>query len=129
MVSTSFSKFATSDSPSRRRFLWLLAVAMSSLAAGGAVLAAMSAGQRTVTLTGCLERDAASRTPIFKLVTRTASGSVLYRLTASAGIDFAAEIGHTMEMTGSLVDKDPDRPRDEAVLTVRSMRRISDRCQ
>ena len=101
---------------------------MTSLVAGRALLSARSAGQRAVTLTGCLERDAASRAPVFKLVTKTASGSVIYRLTASAGIDFAAEVGHVMEMTGSVVDKDPERPRDEAVLTVRSMRRVADRC-
>lgn len=93
------------------------------------MLAALSTGQRTVTLTGCLERDAASRAPVFKLVTRTASGSTIYRLTAAAGVDFAPEIGRTMEMTGSLVEANPDRPRDEAVLTVRSMRRVADRCQ
>jgi len=100
----------------------MLAIAVS---VGRAVWAR---GQRSVTETGCLERDAASRVPIFKLVTKTASGTAVYRLTAASAIDFAPEVGHVVEVTGALTERDPNRPQDEAVISVRSMRKIADRC-
>jgi hypothetical protein len=105
--------------------LWLLGAIVVSLFVGRSVLAR---GQRTVTLSGCLERDAAARSPVFKLITKTASGTEIYQLTAAGPIDFAADVGHVVEVTGSVSERDPRRPQAEAVVTVKSMRKIADRC-
>jgi hypothetical protein len=105
--------------------LWLIGALAVSMFVGRSVLAG---GQRAITISGCLERDAAARAPVFKLITKTASGTTIYQLSAAGPIDFAAEVGHVVEVTGSVTERDPRRPQDEAVLTVRSMRKIADRC-
>jgi hypothetical protein len=105
--------------------LWLIGALAVSMFVGRSVLAG---GQRAITISGCLERDAAARAPVFKLITKTASGTTIYQLSAAGPIDFAAEVGHVVEVTGSVTERDPRRPQDEAVLTVKSMRKIADRC-
>jgi len=105
--------------------LWLIGALAVSIFLGRSVLAR---SQRPLTISGCLERDAAARSPVYKLVTKGASGTVIYQLTAAGAIDFAADVGHVVEVTGSVTERDPRRPQDEAVLTVRSMRKIADRC-
>ena len=109
----------------RRSVLWLLGALAISMFLGRSVLAR---GQKPITISGCLERDAAARSPVYKLITKGASGTVIYLLSAAGAIDFAAEVGHVVEVTGSVSERDPRRPQEEAVLTVRSMRKIADRC-
>ena len=86
------------------------------------------ASQSTVTVRGCLEKDAASRVAIYKLAAATASGTVMYRLTASGAIDFEAELGRTVEVTGTLSARDPNRPREELSIAVQALKRTADRC-
>ena len=124
-MSTSSTWFATDNSGSRRSALWLIGALAVSLFVGRSVLAR---GQRTITISGCLERDAAARSPVFKLITKTASGTAIYQLTAAGAMDFAAEVGHVVEVTGSVTERDPRRPQENTVLTVQSMRKVADRC-
>jgi hypothetical protein len=98
------------------------AMSFSVLQPRTAVLRAQNAD---VTVRGCVEQDAASRTPVYKLI----SGDQIYRLEAGAGVNVAAELGHTVEATGSVTKRDAGRPgRQDLVLSVKQLKTISDRC-
>jgi hypothetical protein len=77
----------------------------------------------TVTVSGCLERDAASRAVVYKLIAR----DVIYRLTAPATINLAAELGHTIEVTGTLTRREAGG-REELSIAVRQMKTVSNQC-
>jgi hypothetical protein len=113
---------------SRRWALVTLAVAAVGLVPIGrfARSAFGRAGQDAITVSGCVERDAATRTPVYKLVARTGGGTAVYRLTSGADVDLASALGHTVEVTGTV--SGGDRPREERVITVQKLRSISDRC-
>jgi hypothetical protein len=101
----------------------LLTVAMgAAVAQPGTVTATQDAD---VTVRGCVEQDAASRTPVYKLI---ASGQI-YRIEAPPAINVAAELGHTVEATGSVSRRDSGRAgRQESVLTVKQLKSIADHC-
>src|SRR6185295_11896880 len=82
--------------------------------------AGLSAMQDAITVTGCVERDAAARTPVYKLVTKAAGGSQIYRLT---GGDVAPHLGHTIEVTGTVTKTD----RDQSI-AVKQIKMVSDHC-
>jgi hypothetical protein len=85
--------------------------------------------QESVTVTGCLEQDAAARTPAYKLISRASSGTHIYRLTAPSTVDLGAELGRSVEVTGTLTKRATDRGgREELELAVRTIKRVADRC-
>jgi hypothetical protein len=81
----------------------------------------------STTLSGCIERDAASRAAVYKLIVKAPAGTRIYRLSAPPAIDLAAELGHTVEATGT-VSQPSDPARGGPELAVQSLKRISDTC-
>ena len=102
----------------------LLTAALSvSVIQPGTILLAAQGGD--VTVRGCVEQDAASRTPVYKLI----AGEEIYRIEAPASINVAAELGHTVDATGAVTKRDSGRPgRQELVLSVKQLRTVSDHC-
>ena len=85
--------------------------------------------QENVTVTGCLEQDAAARVTAYKLIARANSGMQIYRLTAPSSIDLGAELGRSVEVSGTLTKRATDRGgREELELAVRAIKRVADRC-
>ncbi len=122
------------------RGAWGVALVFAALAVShGAPLGAwarftaapvLAPAQQTVVLKGCLERDAASSTPVFRLVVSAGGGSKLYRLLPSSGIDLAAHVGHTVEITGTTT---PPNSNDrgghaEPDVTVKKLVLVSNGC-
>jgi hypothetical protein len=92
-------------SPRTRRFLGYAAaiVALSGPIALGAFAAAAGARHTPaddITVRGCVERDAASRSAVYKLAEQ-APGTKVYRLIAPKEIDVGAHVGHTVDVTGT----------------------------
>jgi hypothetical protein len=82
-----------------------------------------------ITVSGCVERDAASRTPIFKLVVALPDDSTrLYRLGAPPTIDLAAAVGKTGAATG-VPSVEKRGGREYHVLTVKAFKVVADRCK
>jgi hypothetical protein len=103
-------------------FVLLTAALAVSVVQPGTVLHAQG---EDVTVRGCVEQDAASRTPVYKLI----SGDQIYRLEAPSSVNVAAELGHTVEATGTVSRRDSGRPgRQDLVLSVKQLKMISDRC-
>ena len=107
----------------------------ASAVAGAAALAAwivigqsgLAAQGGDVTVRGCVERDAAASTPIFKLV--TPAPVKIYRLTAPKEIDVAAHVGHTVDITGAVSADPPGRSSSrESELVVKKLSMVSDKC-
>jgi hypothetical protein len=102
----------------------LLSAAMSfSIVQPGTTVLEAQGGD--VTVRGCVEQDAASRAPVYKLI----AGDQIYRLEAPSTINVSAELGHTVEATGAVTKKDSGRPgHQELVMSVRQLRTVADRC-
>lgn len=115
----------------RRRVLFITAGIVAG-AVGAALLSSrfapvVSAQGESITVSGCLERDAAARTAVYKLIARSGGSIQQYRLTATGGIDLGAELGHTIEVTGTLSRRESGG-REEASIAVRQLKKISDTC-
>ncbi len=96
---------------------WLAAGLPSALAQGG-----------DVTVRGCVERDAAASTPIYKLVT-PAPALKIYRLSAPKEIDIAAHVGHTVDIVGAVSPDPPGRSSSrESELAVKKLTMVRDAC-
>jgi hypothetical protein len=103
-----------------------VAVAVSAWLAIGPARARAQGGD--VTVRGCVERDAAASTPIYKLVT-PAPALKIYRLSAPKEIDIAAHVGHTVDITGSVSADPPGRSSSrESELTVKKLTMVRDAC-
>ena len=83
--------------------------------------------RQAVTVSGCLEQDAATRTATYKLVAKKDGATEIYRLTAPPTVDLASELGHVVEIAGN-VSKVNRSGREELELAVRTMKRVADRC-
>ena len=83
--------------------------------------------RQAVTVSGCLEQDAAARTASYKLVVKKEGGTDIYRLTAPPTVDLAAELGRVVEIAGN-VTKVNRVGREELELAVRTMKRVADKC-
>ena len=79
---------------------------------------------REATVRGCVERDAASRAPVYKLV---AQGEV-FHLEPAGKVDLAGALGHTVEATGTVTKRVTGRNREENVMAVRAIKSISPNC-
>lgn len=111
-----------------RRRLVLFAAGTLIGAAGLVWFAPRASAQgESITVSGCLERDAAARTPVYKLIARSGGSMQQYRLTATGNIDLAAELGHTIEVTGTLTRREGGG-REDVSIAVRQMKKISDTC-
>jgi hypothetical protein len=102
-------------------------VVVSLVLAVGAGLQAGSGvaqGDREVTVRGCVERDAAARAAIYKLVT----GDRIYRLEPVGKVDLAGALGHTVDATGTVSTRDTPRGRPESVLAITGLRSVSNTC-
>ncbi|HKW02244.1 MAG TPA: hypothetical protein VJN96_20645 [Vicinamibacterales bacterium] len=99
-------------------------VIATALMSGGI---AVAYAQGDVTVRGCVERDAAASTPIYKLV--TSAPVKIYRLTAPKDIDVAAHAGHTVDVTGAVSADPPGRSSSrEPELVVKKLTMVSDKC-
>jgi hypothetical protein len=85
----------------------------------------VSAQGADVTVHGCIERDAASRTPIYKLA--ESPGTRLFRLTAPKEIDVPSHVGHTVDVTGTIADAGGRQTR-EPELVVKTLTDVRASC-
>jgi len=74
---------------------------------------AVQAGAQ-ITVTGCVEKDAAASTPIFKLIVPPPNSKV-YWLSAPREIDVPSHVGHTVEVTGVATERQGSRQSEIAV--------------
>ena len=97
---------------------------------GAAVAADSPAVQdRPVTVTGCIERDAAASTPIYKVVVpQPDGGSVIYQLNAPGNAAVTAAVGKTAAVTGG-VTIEKRAGREIKVLTVTKFEVVADGCR
>jgi hypothetical protein len=100
-----------------------IAAAVALVAAPRVGLAAAQGGSQ-ITVTGCIEKDAASSVPIYKLVVPPPN-SKIYRLNAPKEIDVAAHVGHTVDVTGVATEREGSRI---AELTVTRLTMVRDSC-
>lgn len=113
-----------------KRFAIPSAIVLSALTLYGVSALRLPGEAQTasVTMTGCVERDAAARVPLFKLVvTQPDGGSRLYQLNAPANVDLPAAVGKIAEATGT-VAIEKRGGRDVHVLTVRAFKIVAARC-
>ena len=103
-----------------------IAALVAAVVVGSAAQAASPLTQesREATVRGCLERDAASRAPVYKLV---AQGEV-FHLEPAGKVDLAGALGHTVEATGTVTKRVTGRNREENVMAVRAIKSISPNC-
>ena len=97
---------------------------------GAAVSADTPAVQeRPVTVTGCIERDAAASTPIYKVVVpQPDGGSVIYQLNAPGNAAVTSAVGKTAQVTGGItIEKRAGR--EIKVLTVTKFEVVADGCR
>ena len=109
-------------------------IATAALAAGVAVVwlnvgaPTVVAQAADVTVRGCVERDAAASTPIYKLVT-PAPAVKIYRLSVPKDIDIAAHVGHTVDVTGAVSADPPGRSSSrESELVVKKLTMVNSSC-
>ena len=103
-----------------------IAVVSLVLALGAGIQAGsdVAQGDREVTVRGCIERDAAARAAIYKLV----SGDRIYRLEPVGKVDLAGALGHTVDATGTVSTRDTPRGRPESVLAISGLKSVSNSC-
>ena len=107
------------------RNVWTIAVVALCLATSGSV---PIAAQEPITVTGCVERDAASSTPIFKIIVPQPKGSpVIYQLNAAGNPDVPGAAGKTAQISGP-VSIEKRGGREIRVLTVKTFKIVTDRC-
>lgn len=100
--------------------------------AGAPAMTPASVQDRSVTLTGCVERDAAASTPIYKLIVPQAPPNdatpVIYHLNAPGNAAVPAAVGKTAQVTGS-VTVEKRSGREVRILTVAKFDVVADRCK
>jgi hypothetical protein len=88
--------------------------------------AKVEAQSADITVRGCVERDAASRAPVYKLIEQP--GSRIFHLTAPKDIDVASQVGHTVDVTGTMGADAPGRQTREPELVVKKLAVVRDSC-
>ena len=85
--------------------------------------------ERTITATGCVERDAAASTAIYKLIVAQPDGvSAIYQLNAPGSSAVSAAVGKTAKVSGAL-SLERRAGREIKVLTVKTFEVVADRCE
>lgn len=108
----------------------LILVAVGFLAVSGAVVAnyTIADQERTVTVTGCVERDAASTTPVYKIIVPQTGGKTeIYQLTSENAAEVSASVGKTARVTGTVV-VEKRAGREIKVLQVKELAVMADKC-
>lgn len=80
-----------------------------------------------VTVRGCVEQDAASSAASYKLIAAAPSKTPIYRLIAPKDIDLAKQVGHTVDVTGT-VGAPRNSSRPEPDLTIKTLTLVKDSC-
>ena len=111
------------------RRTWVVIGVVALLGVGvGALTLSVSPQTPVTTVTGCVERDAASKTPIFKLIVpQPDGGSRIYHLNAPACVDLPAVVGKTAAVTGT-VTVEKRAGREIHVLAITTLKVVADRC-
>jgi len=86
--------------------------------------AAAAQGASQITVTGCIEKDASTSTPVYKLIVPPPNTKI-YRLTAPKEIDVASHVGHTVEVSGTVNERQGSR---EPELAVSKLTMVRDSC-
>jgi len=85
--------------------------------------------ERTIEATGCVERDAAASTAIYKLIVAQPDGvSAIYQLNAPGSSAVPAAVGKTAKVSGAL-SLERRAGREVKVLTVKTFEVVADRCE
>jgi len=119
----------------KQSLTWPL-VALGALSAAAVWLPKVYAAQEVhasqdqgVTVTGCVERDAASSTAIYKIVVSQPDGSsAIYQLNAPGNSAVPAAVGKTVKISGS-VSTEKRAGREIKVLTVKTLDVVADGCR
>ena len=85
--------------------------------------------EQSVTVTGCIERDAAAAAAIYKVVVAQPDGSsVIYQLNAPGSSAVPAAVGKTAQVSGG-VSVEKRAGREIKVLTVKTFEVVADGCR
>lgn len=85
--------------------------------------------EKPVSVTGCIERDAAASTAIYKvIVTQPDGGSLIYQLNAPGSSAVPAAVGKTALVTGA-VTIEKRAGREIKVITVKTFEVVADGCR
>ena len=95
-----------------------------ALGAGTQASSNVAQADREVTVRGCVERDAAARAAVYRLV----GGDRIYRLEPVGSVDIAGALGHTVDATGTVATRDTPRGRPESILLVSTLKSVSNTC-
>jgi hypothetical protein len=108
----------------------LIAAIGLSLVIGGDLPASLAAWQEPpLKVTGCVERDAASRTPAFKLVVvHPESRTKVYVLRAPKEIDVGGAVGKLAAVTGDVV-REHAAGREIEILNVKALEVVNNECK
>lgn len=79
-----------------------------------------------VTVRGCVERDAASRVPLYELL-EDAPGTRVFRLTFPKDVDVPSQVGHTVEVIGTVTASASGQTR-EPDFTVKKLTVVRETC-
>lgn len=101
---------------------------MALVALSGAALGASRRQDPTVTVTGCIEKDAAATTPIYKVIVPQSGGkSDIYQLNAPGNAAVPAAVGKTAQVGGSLTTE-KRAGREVKVIAVKSFEVVAQGC-
>jgi hypothetical protein len=107
----------------------LTAITFVLLSGASATADSPAAQEAPVTVTGCIERDAAASTPIYKvIVAQPDGGSVIYQLNAPGNASVPAAVGKTAQVTGG-VTMEKRAGREIKVLTVTKFEVVAEGCR
>lgn len=104
---------------------------MAIVAVSGVALSASKAvwQDKTITVTGCIEKDAATSTPIYKVIVTQPDGtSAIYQLNAPGNATVTNSAGKTAKVDGTLtIEKRAGR--EVKVITVKTFEVVADGCR
>jgi hypothetical protein len=108
-----------------------LVTAVAVVALSGSVVSAdrVMIQEPAVTVTGCIEKDAAASTAIYKIiVSQPDGGSVIYQLNAPGSSAVPAAVGKTAQVSGA-VSIEKRAGREIKVITVKTFEVVADGCR
>ncbi len=85
--------------------------------------------EQAITVTGCIEKDAAASTAIYKIIVSQPDGSsVIYQLNAPGSSAVPAAVGKTAQVTGA-VSIEKRAGREIKVITVKTFEVVAEGCR
>src|SRR5690349_5431524 len=101
---------------------------MALVAVSGAALAASRRQDPTVTVTGCVEKDAAATTAIYKVIVPQSGGkSDIYQLNAPGNNAVPSAVGKTARVGGALTTE-KRAGREVKVISVKTFEVVAEGC-